>query len=29
VLIALPFLVAWIQFSNPGYFNELLNPTGS
>lgn len=29
VLALLPFFVAgWIQFSNPGYFNELMNPTG-
>ena len=29
VLIALPFLIGiWIQMSNPGYFAEMLNPTG-
>ena len=29
VLIALPFLIGlWIQMSNPGYFAEMLTPTG-
>lgn len=29
VLIALPFGIGgWIQVSNPGYFEEMLNPTG-